>query len=175
MQDLTEDDEDDEEEEVQSSLASTITQEDFPKRCPGIYCEDKILSEVSKDLFVALQKYVAMTRKLGGCDFKTVQLGMGICTMIRRDHKKIAQLKIATKRGWPIGTIDFKKIPGRIIKLRDQLDPVIHNKSFRERQHIWKYFKADLTAESWTLATFTRVPNTVLSSGSATLDHAHAG
>ena len=100
---------------------------------------------------------------------------MGICTMIRRDHKKIAQLKIAMKRGWPIGTIDFKKIPGHIVKLQDQLDPVVHNKSFREQQHVWKYFEADLTAESWTLATFARVLNSVLSSGLATLDHARAG
>ena len=163
------------EEEVQSSLLSTITREDFPTRCPGIYCEDKIPSEMSKDLFVALQKYVAMTQELGGHNFETAQLGMHICTMIRRDHRKIAYLKIATKKNWPISAIDFKKIPGRIVKLQDQLHPVVHNKSFRERQHVWKSFEADLAAERWTLATFARVPNTVLSSGSATLDHSRPG
>jgi len=85
------------------------------------------------------------------------------------------QLKIATKKGWPISTIDFKKIPGCIVKLQDQLQPVVHNKSFREQQHIWKSFEADLAAEGWTLPTFAKVQNSVLSSGSATMDHSRPG
>ena len=115
-QDLTEAEEVDEE-EVQSSLALAIMQEEFPKRCPGVLCQDKVLSEVSKDLFVALQKYVTMTREQGGHDFKMAQYGMQICGMIRRDHRKMEQLKIAMEKGWPISLIDFKKIPGRIVKL----------------------------------------------------------
>jgi len=150
-------------------------QEDFPKRCPGILCQDKVPSELSKDLFVALQKYVAMTREQCSRDFKMAQLGMQICAMVRRDHRKMEQLKIATKKGWPISTIDFKKLPGRIVKLQDQLQPVVHNKSFREQQHVWKSFKADLAAEGWTLPTFAKVRNSVLSSGSATMDHSRPG
>ena len=173
-QDLTEPKEVDEE-EVQSSLALAITQENFPTRCPGILCRDKVPSEVSKDLFVALQKYVAMTREQCGHNFKTAQLGMQICAMVRRDHRKMEQLKIATKKGWPIISIDFKKIPGHVVKLQEQLHPVVHNKSFHEQQHVWKSFEADLAADRWTLPTFAKVWNSVLSSGSATMDHACAG
>ena len=116
-QDLTEAEEVDEE-EVQSSLALAITQEEFPKQCPGVpLCQDKVPSEVSKDLFIALQKYVTMTQEQGGHDFKTAQYGMQICSMIRWDHRKMEQLKIAMKKCWPISPIDFKKIPGRIVKL----------------------------------------------------------
>jgi len=173
-QDLTEPKEVDEE-EAQSSLALAITQEDFPKRCPGILCQDKVPSELSKDLFVALQKYVAMTREQCGRNFKMAQLGMQICTMVRWDHRKMEQLKIATKKGWPISSIDFKKIPGRIVKLQEQLHPVVHNKTFCEQQHVWKSFEADLAADRWTLTMFAKVQNSVLSSGSATMDHACAG
>jgi len=63
------------EEEVKS-LALVITQEDFSTQCLGILCQDKVPSEVSKDLFVALQKYVAMTQEQCGCNFKTAQLGI---------------------------------------------------------------------------------------------------
>ena len=138
-------------------------------------CQDKVPSEVSKDLFVALQKYVAMTREQGGCNFKTAQYGMQICSIIRWDHRKMEQLKIVTKKGWPISPIDFKKIPGCIVKLRDQLHPVVHNKSCHEQQHVWKSFKADLAADRWTLPMFARVQNSILSSGSATMDHARPG
>ena len=94
---------------MQSSLASAITQEEFPKRCPGVLCQDKVPSEVSKDLFVALQKYVAMTREQGGCDFKMAQYGMQICGMIRQDHRKMEQLKIATKKVGPLAQLTSRK------------------------------------------------------------------
>ena len=138
-------------------------------------CQDKVLSEVSKDLFVALQKYVAMTREQGGRNFKMAQYGMQICGMIRWDHRKMEQLKIAMKKDCPISSINFKKIPGCIVKLRDQLHPVVHNKSCRKQQHIWKIFEADLAADRWTLPMFAWVRNSILSSGSATMDHARPG
>ncbi|KAL4079706.1 hypothetical protein J3A83DRAFT_4368516 [Scleroderma citrinum] len=151
-QDLTEDNEDNE--AVQSSLVSVVTQEDFPTQCPGIYCKDKIPSELSKDLH---------------------SLGIQICIMVRKEYQRVEQLKIAAKKGWPISTIDFKKIPGHIVKLQDQLHLIVYNKSFHEQQDAWKSFEADLGADGWTLAMFAQMQNSVLTSRSATPDHAHGG
>ncbi|KAL4072413.1 hypothetical protein V8B97DRAFT_1917195 [Scleroderma yunnanense] len=172
-QDLTEDNEDNE--AVQSSLVSVVTQEDFPTQCPGIYCKDKIPSELSKDLHAVLQKYVTITRKQGEHNFKIVQLRIQICIMVRKEYQRVEQLKIAAKKGWPISTIDFKKIPGHIVKLQDQLHLIVYNKSFHEQQDAWKSFEADLGADGWTLVMFAQMQNSVLTSRSATLDHAHGG
>ncbi|KAI6156819.1 hypothetical protein BKA82DRAFT_4345864 [Pisolithus tinctorius] len=95
--------------------------------------------------------------------------------MIKREHRKYKQLKIAVKKGWPISTIDFKQIPGCIIKWRDQLDPILCNRSLHEQQHVWKCFEADLVEDGWTLEKLACMQNSALCSGLAILDHLHAG
>ncbi|KAI6152606.1 hypothetical protein BKA82DRAFT_4013037 [Pisolithus tinctorius] len=169
LQDLTD------EEDNAETQSSVITQDDFPPRCPGIYCKDKVPSRMSQDLFAALQRYISMTRKQHGRNFETVQLGAQICTMIKREHRKYEQLKIAAKKGWPISIIDFKQIPGHIVKWQDQLDPILRNRSLHEQQHVWKCFKADLVEDGWTLEKLARMQNSALCSRSVILDHSHAG
>ncbi|KAI5982703.1 hypothetical protein F5J12DRAFT_788120 [Pisolithus orientalis] len=116
-----------------------------------------------------------MTQKQHGHNFETVQLGAQICTMIKREYRKYKQLKIAVKKGWPISMIDFKQIPGHIVKWQDQLDLILRNRSLREQQHVWKCFEADLVEDGWTLEKLACMQNSALCSGLAILDHLHAG
>ena len=169
MQDLTE-----EEDEEEESPESGISRADLPKLCPGILCKDKLPSKVPNDLFAALQRYVAIVRSHGR-NVAAAQLATQICAMIRREHLKVEHLKLATKKGWPITTVDFKGIPGHIVKLEDQLRSVVYNKSFCERQSVWKSFEGDLATDGLTLGTFAHAGNSNLSPGSATFNNARPG
>lgn len=115
-----------------------------------------------------------MVRK-SGRNFESVQLGTLICTLVVREKKRVAQLWIATNRGWPIRSINFKAIPGRIVKLREQLHPIVHNKSFREEQHIWRSFLDNLAADGRTLPVFANAQNKTLYGGLTAVDRARPG
>ena len=169
LQDLTK-----EEDKDKESPESEISQEDLPKLCPGILCKDKLPSKVPDDLFAALQRYVTIVCSHGR-NVVAAQLATQICAMIRREHLKAEHLKLATKKGWPITTVDFKDILGHIVKLEDQLCSVVYNKSFCEWQLVWKSFEGDLATDRLTLGTFAHMGNSNLSSGSATFNNAHPG
>ncbi|KIO02151.1 hypothetical protein M404DRAFT_9907 [Pisolithus tinctorius Marx 270] len=147
-------------------LASIREQADEAEVPAASECHDGSQKKKRDDMSLGLQH---------GHNFETVQLGAQICTMIKREHRKYKQLKIAVKKGWPISTIDFKQIPGCIIKWRDQLDPILCNRSLHEQQHVWKCFEADLVEDGWTLEKLACMQNSALCSGLAILDHLHAG
>lgn len=169
LQDLTKEEDEDEE-----SPESGISQEDLLKLCPEILCKDKLPSEVPDDLFAALQRYITIVCSHGH-NVMAAQLATQICAMIRREHLKVEHLKFATKKGWPITTVDFKDIPGCIVKLEDQLHSVVYNKSFCGWQLVWKSFEGDWATDGLTLGTFAHMGNLNLSSRSATFNNACPG
>ncbi|KAI5989189.1 hypothetical protein F5J12DRAFT_929996 [Pisolithus orientalis] len=90
LQDLTD------EEDNAETQSSVITQDDFPPRMSGHILQGQ----------GPIQNH--------GHNFETVQLGAQICTMIKREHRKYEQLKIAVKKATLLITDDYS--PTTVVK-----------------------------------------------------------
>jgi len=74
--------------------------------------------------------------------------------MIKQVSRKVEQVKIAGQNGWPITNVDFRRMPSRIIALRDHLMNITYDLDVREQVYTWTCFEADLEVQGWTLAQF---------------------
>jgi len=109
-----------------------------------------------------------------GRDF-ILRLGTDICILVSKERRRHDALQLSAERGWPINSIDFKRIPSRVCAMFEELDRLIFDRDAQESQHVWTDFDGDLEGDGWTIKTFARAPLSKISSNSMTARNARPG
>lgn len=141
--------------------------------CPGLSCRDKLPLERSPQLASALKQYSVLYRTSGRD--AALRIGMKICTLVRKEHEKLAAVELAAERGWPVTSIDFKNIPSRILAQKKQLERIIFVSKARENLTAWISFSGDLEENGWTIANFSRLAPSAIPQISITVKNARVG
>ncbi|KIJ04491.1 hypothetical protein PAXINDRAFT_22220 [Paxillus involutus ATCC 200175] len=83
-------------------------------------------SSAPPQLRAALTQYEKLYREKG--HDPALRLGIEICILINNERKKVGAITLATKRGWPVTSIDFKEIPGRVIAMLRELKEIVFDR-----------------------------------------------
>ncbi|KAI5983265.1 hypothetical protein EDC04DRAFT_2915068 [Pisolithus marmoratus] len=123
------------------------------KTCPGMYCEDTIPEHTSDQLKTTLSTYVSIIK----AKKTNVQLATEICALIKREQWRLEAMEEAIKWGWPVMTIDFKKIPNRVLELYDKVQLMVFDKEACNNTYLWSCFEADLEVDRYSIAQFAKM------------------
>lgn len=82
----------------------------------------------------------------------------------------------ALARGWPVTSVDFRGIPGRIVAMVDQLKQQIVDPEYRHRAScVWGSFEADLESDGLSLQRFATIKPLRLAGDSKVVKGARVG
>jgi hypothetical protein len=81
-------------------------------------------------------------------------MGLEICNLLRKAKAKDKYLDRAARKGWPVTTINFDLVPGRILRMIGELNQLVFNRDYLEDSFIWGAFKTSLTDDQLSVKQF---------------------
>ncbi|KAG8215158.1 hypothetical protein J3R82DRAFT_8657 [Butyriboletus roseoflavus] len=128
------------------------------RRCPGLSCKHVLpkLTALPPEIRNALETYDILRRK-PTTRHAASRMGIDICNMYKHEEKKADALALAVDHGWPVTSIDFTQIPGRIVEMLDDLERLIFDPKFRKDSDIWIGFEVSLVSDGLSVEDFARL------------------
>jgi hypothetical protein len=122
------------------------------RRCPE--CKEELPSMISPQLAAHLKNYCKIRRKQGRWSNSVFRMGLEICNLLRKAKAKDKYLDRAARKGWPVTTINFDLVPGRILRMIGELNQLVFNRDYPEDSFIWGAFKTSLTDDQLSVKQF---------------------
>ena len=121
-------------------------------RCPE--CKEELPSVISPQLATYLKHYCKIRWQQGQWSNSVFRMGLEICNLLRKAKAKDKYLDRAAQKGWPVTTINFNLIPGRILGMIGELNQLVFDRDYLEASFIWRAFKTSLTDDELSIKQF---------------------